>query len=74
MKTLPSPRLRVIKETAHEVFRNTNAVIGLIILGLIIVTAIFADQIAPYDPIVSYPAEALKPPSFSHLMGTDYLG
>jgi len=74
MKTLPSPRLRVIKETAHEVFRNTNAVIGLIILGLIIVTAIFADQIAPYDPIVSYPEEALQPPSFSHLMGTDDLG
>jgi len=74
MKTLPSPRLRVAKEIAHEVFRNTNAVIGLIILGLIIVMAIFADQITPYDPIVSYPEEALQPPSLSHLMGTDDLG
>lgn len=39
-----------LRQTARLFLRQRLAIIGLIIIGLIAFTAIFADQIAPYDP------------------------
>ncbi len=52
---------------------NGLAMIGLAIIVLLILVAIFADVIAPYDPIVGgdLRTERLLPPSAAHLMGTD---
>ena len=36
--------------TLRRIFRQRNAVIGLIIIGILIIIAIFAPYIAPYDP------------------------
>jgi len=36
--------------TLRRIFRQRNAVIGLIIIGILILVAIFAPFIAPYDP------------------------
>ena len=36
--------------TLRRIFRQRNAVIGLIIIGILIIVAIFAPYIAPYDP------------------------
>lgn len=49
------------------------AIAGMIIVGAIIVMAVFAPLIAPYDPtkMVDSP---LLPPSTKHLLGTDMLG
>ncbi len=49
------------------------AIAGLVILGAIVVMAVFAPFIAPYDPtkMVDSP---LLPPSSKHLLGTDMLG
>jgi len=46
---------------------------GLVIVGAIVVMAVFAPFIAPYDPtkMVDSP---LLPPSTKHLLGTDMLG
>ncbi len=46
---------------------------GLAIVSTILIMAIFAPFIAPYDPIKSS-GEALQPPSPKHIMGTDNLG
>jgi len=46
---------------------------GTAIVALIVVMALAAPLIAPYDPYVSVD-EALLPPSPKHLMGTDNLG
>jgi len=47
---------------------------GAMIMGLILLSAIFAPLIAPYDPYYQDFASALQPPSLAHLFGTDNLG
>lgn len=54
--------------------RNRIALVGLIIVVAIIVTAAFAPQIAPHDPYERDIRNRIAPPSAAHLMGTDELG
>ncbi len=55
--------------------RHKLALAGLILIVVFILMAIFADLIAPYDPI-SYqdPYNKNAPPSPAHLLGTDEIG
>lgn len=48
--------------------------IGLFVVVLLLLTAAFADQIAPYSPIKMGSGKPLDPPSWAHLAGTDKLG
>lgn len=54
---------------------NRLAMVGLGIIVVLILMAIFAPLIAPYDPIQGgdLRTERLLPPSWQHLMGTDDL-
>lgn len=59
---------------ARAVTRNRLGVVGLVMLSLAILTAIFAPWIAPYDP--EAPArvtidDIYAPPSAAHWLGTD---
>ncbi|MCO5089507.1 ABC transporter permease [Bosea sp. (in: a-proteobacteria)] len=47
---------------------------GLPILALIILAAIFAPWIAPYDPLANAVRERLQGPSMAHWLGTDATG
>lgn len=53
--------------------RNPIGVIGLAVLIVVIVLAIFAGQVAPFDP-AAQPAERLIPPDRTYLFGTDEFG
>jgi len=53
--------------------RNPTAIIGLGLIVLIILIAIFASVISPYDPYLSTP-DYNQAPSASHLFGTDHIG
>jgi peptide/nickel transport system permease protein len=44
------------------------------LLVLIVFLAVFGPSIAPYDPLASNTAQALKPPSWAHWCGTDQIG
>jgi peptide/nickel transport system permease protein len=55
-------------------FGRPLPVIGLFIIVLLILTAIFASLIAPYDPYKMNIPLKLKQPSREHLLGTDSLG
>ena len=57
----------------HLLLRDKRAVAGLTVLGLIIISTIFASVISPYDPL-SQEFDILLPPSPSHPLGTDDLG
>ncbi|HEV8533921.1 MAG TPA: ABC transporter permease, partial [Methylomirabilota bacterium] len=41
---------------------------------LLVFTAIFADVLAPYDPLAAQPEIRLAPPSWAHPFGTDDIG
>lgn len=53
---------------------NPLAAIGLVIVLLLIVMAVFAPWLAPYSPFGQSLGERLQPPSMEHWMGTDELG
>ncbi len=58
-----------------RVFLSRKVVIfGAVIIFALIVTAIFAPFIAPYDPYAQNLSESLQSPSRAHLLGTDPLG
>lgn len=54
---------------------NRLGMIGLGIVVLLVLVAVFANVIAPYDPVLGgdLRTERLLPPSWEHLMGTDDL-
>jgi peptide/nickel transport system permease protein len=54
--------------------RNRLAVAGAIVVSSLIVTALLAPLIAPYDPSFIDAERVLRPPSRAHLLGTDQLG
>jgi ABC-type dipeptide/oligopeptide/nickel transport system permease subunit len=45
-----------------------------VLIILLVLTAIFADVLAPYDPLAAHPEIRLAPPSRAHLFGTDDIG
>lgn len=54
--------------------RNKMAVIGLAMLCILIILAVFAEYISPYDPIEQNLKNRLQTPSSEHFFGTDELG
>ena len=54
--------------------RNKTALVGLVVACLMILIAIFAPLIAPYDYQTQDYAAMLQGPSAQHLFGTDALG
>ncbi len=47
---------------------------GGVVTLLIVLTAVFANQLQTYDPIATEAAQTLAPPSREHWLGTDHLG
>ena len=63
-----------LAEARRQLLRNSGAVIGATVLLLLVLTALLAPLIAPFDPIATAPRERTLPPSTRHLFGTDNLG
>lgn len=70
--TVPLAIARVRKERGRRIPRMVWA--GTAIVALFIVGAVFAPVIAPYDPLAQDVTDALRAPSWQHLLGTDSLG
>ncbi len=57
-----------------------TSIIGLVIIGLLVIVAVLAPFIAPYDPTKGTLSDRLTPPAWqeagstAHLLGTDLLG
>lgn len=66
------------KSQGPEIWRrfckNKRAVFGLAVIVLLILIAIFADVLAPYDPAVQDTTSRRLPVSREHWMGTDQYG
>ena len=55
-------RSNSVREFWHYFSESKGAVFGLAIIVLLVLTAVFADVIAPHDPIEQYRDALLKPP------------
>ena len=62
-------RLRIVR----RIVKHTGGMIGFVTLLLLIAIAVFAPFVAPDSPI-EITSDVLKPPSASHIMGTDNFG
>ena len=58
----------------HKLADEPLGMVGFIILAILVLVAIFAPLIAPYDPAAQTLSDALQPPSLAHLAGTDEFG
>jgi peptide/nickel transport system permease protein len=63
-----------LRTTVDTVLANRLAVVGLVILGVLVIVAIFADAIAPATVNEVDIPNRLSPPSGDNLFGTDDLG
>lgn len=61
-------------EFIKSVLRNRLAAIGVLIVGMLILVALGAPWLAPYDPEAQFTTDARKPPSAQYLFGTDTIG
>ena len=48
--------------------------LGAVVLGAMVVAAVFAPWLAPYDPLGTNYAMVVRPPSAAHPLGTDQFG
>jgi peptide/nickel transport system permease protein len=55
-------------------FQRRLVLFGLVIIGLLIIIALFAPILAPYDPYIGNMNDSLSSPSSQYLLGTDRLG
>jgi ABC-type dipeptide/oligopeptide/nickel transport system permease subunit len=54
--------------------RKPLGAVSAALIGVIVLTAIFADVLAPYDPLAAQPEIRLAAPSWEHPFGTDDIG
>ncbi len=58
----------------REIRKHPGAIVGVIMLTIIILSAVFAHVISPYDPVKPDYSVRLQPPGGDHLFGTDTMG
>ena len=77
--SLPLPAVTASEENPwarawRRLRRRKGAMLGLAIVAIFVVVAVFAPLIAPYDPIATSWSLIRKPPSAAHWLGTDDVG
>lgn len=69
-----SQKINYWGENFKKVLRSKKVIIGLTIVLIIFLVAIFCPQIAPHDPYKLRTGPNLSPPSTRNLLGTDAFG
>ena len=67
-------RSSLYKDAWRRLRRNKLAMLGLAIVIILILIALLAPLIAPYDPIARIKKDSSLPPSKAYFFGTDLLG
>ncbi len=82
MTTTPAPTLAPVKaagrpgrsRSLRPWYRNGSLVAGMVIVGALILVAIFAPLLTSYSPTTQNLEETLQGPSAAHWLGTDQFG
>ena len=67
------PQRSLLENLVLLIRKNPVSDLGAAIILIVILVAVFAPYVAPYDPI-EQPFERLQPPSVTNVMGTDEFG
>src|SRR5438309_1638040 len=62
------------RDAWRRLTHNKLAMAGLVVICLLLLVAVFADLLAPYDPSRLFPGQSYAPPSTAHWLGTDDVG
>ena len=68
------PRVTAIKRFSRVFFARRVVLFGLVVIAILVLTAIFAPLLAPYDPYKQNLDNILSKPNSEHWLGTDTLG
>ncbi len=63
-----------LRHARYVIGENPVTGFAFLLFALIVVAAVLGPLVAPYDPLASNTAQALKGPSAAHWFGTDQLG
>ena len=67
-------RISGFRRFTRVFFGRKIVIFGMVVIGILLITAIFAAWLAPYDPYSPALKETLAKPGSTHLLGTDTLG
>jgi peptide/nickel transport system permease protein len=70
----PLARERRAAQVLVRIVHSRSAVVGGTLLAVVILAAVAAPLLSPYDPIKTNQRLSLEAPSLAHLMGTDRFG
>jgi peptide/nickel transport system permease protein len=73
-QVIPSAKGTETRRILRIMFGRWVVVVGMVIIVLLVITAIFAPLLAPYPPNQQNLRESEAQPSLHHLLGTDNLG
>lgn len=65
---------RLFDNIRHVIFGRISTIVASLAILLLLLVALFADFIAPYDPLAQSILNVNKAPSWEHLLGTDGFG
>lgn len=68
------PRINEWRRFRRVFLQRKLVIFGLVVLFLLVISAIFAPWLAPFDPYNGDPAHSLQQPSSRYLLGTDIQG
>lgn len=58
----------------RKFLRHRLAMVSVVVLTVLVLASVFAEQVAPYDPLLPDILNNRQPPSAEHFFGTDLLG
>jgi peptide/nickel transport system permease protein len=75
-RAIPMPKQQsgLWRDALARLRRNPAAMVGLFLISLFVFVAIAAPLVSPYSPTAGTIVERFKPPSLTHLLGTDLQG
>jgi peptide/nickel transport system permease protein len=71
---MSTPTAAVRSRSVKAWYRNSSLMAGIVVVGLLVLVAVLAPVLAPYDPIAQHLTDVLQPPSAAHWLGTDKFG
>ena len=73
-RRLPDRKRSQLKDVLRRLWRNKLAMVGLFLVLILVLAAVFADYVAPCDPAEQDLLNMKSMPSAEHLLGTDDYG